>query len=171
MNIGDKVEVIGEDTKGVITDICEDGKLTITDENGFEWIVSSEHVRIQRDQNRLVAAYTQGTVRKGEIITKHKSEKQQAAIEVDLHAEKLIRNTHGMQPIDIKNYQLQVVRKTMSQYRKQKGRKIVFIHGKGDGILKGEIERLLKKEYSSCDSRTAKYAKYGIDGAIEVVIR
>lgn len=37
---------------------------------------------------------------------------------------------------EILNYQLDVFRKTLEEYKSKKGQKIVFIHGKGDGVLR-----------------------------------
>ena len=37
---------------------------------------------------------------------------------------------------DMLNYQVDVFRKTLAQYRDKKGQRIVFIHGKGDGVLR-----------------------------------
>ena len=39
------------------------------------------------------------------------------------------------------NYQLDVFRKTLEECKNKKGQKIVFIHGKGDGVLRKAILR------------------------------
>ena len=66
-----------------------------------------------------------------------------APIEVDLHAHELLETTAGMSAGDIKEYQLGVFRKTMDEHIKEKGRRIVFIHGKGDGILRQLVRQYL----------------------------
>ena len=68
----------------------------------------------------------------------HKEHKE--AIEViDLHAHELLDNTRGMNASDILEYQLDVFRKIMEQHINQKGKKIVFIHGKGQGVLRNAL--------------------------------
>ncbi len=90
-------------------------------------------------------------------------------IEVDLHAHELLETTSGMSAGDIKEYQLGVFRKTMDEHIKEKGRRIVFIHGKGDGILRNAIITELKHRYKSCTYQDASFQQYGF-GATMVII-
>lgn len=53
-------------------------------------------------------------------------------LEIDLHAEELLETTAGMGAREIKDYQLQTVRRTMNEHLRDKGRKLVFIHGNGE---------------------------------------
>ena len=92
-----------------------------------------------------------------------------APIEVDLHAHELLETTAGMSAGDIKEYQLGVFRKTMDEHIKEKGRRIVFIHGKGDGILRNAIISELKHRYKSCTYQDASFQQYGF-GATMVII-
>lgn len=92
-----------------------------------------------------------------------------APIEVDLHAHELLETTAGMSAGDIKEYQLGVFRKTMDEHIKEKGRRIVFIHGKGDGILRNAIITELKHRYKSCTYQDASFQQYGF-GATMVII-
>lgn len=91
-------------------------------------------------------------------------------IEVDLHIDSLVDTTAGMQNKDMLLLQLDTVRKTMRQHSKRKGQKIVFIHGKGDGVLRKEVRDLLKKEYPACDIQDASFQEYGF-GATLVSVR
>jgi len=43
-------------------------------------------------------------------------------------------------------------------------------HGKGDGKLREEVQKMLKKEFN-CDPYDARYAEYGMQGTTEVVVR
>ena len=91
-------------------------------------------------------------------------------VEVDLHADSLLETTAGMNSFDILNYQLDVVRRTLDQYLKDKGRKIVFIHGKGEGVLRNAISQELRRKYPRCISQDASFQKYGF-GATMVIIK
>lgn len=91
-------------------------------------------------------------------------------IEVDLHIYELVDTTVGMDNYTMLQFQLDTVRKTMKKHRKRIGQKIVFIHGKGDGVLRKEVRTLLAKEYASCDVQDASFLKYGF-GATQVTIR
>lgn len=91
-------------------------------------------------------------------------------IEVDLHAGELLSTTAGMSAGDIKEYQLNVFRKTMNEHLKHKGQKIVFIHGKGEGALRSAILSELKRKYPACPYQDASFQQYGF-GATMVTIR
>lgn len=90
-------------------------------------------------------------------------------IEIDLHAGSLLDTTAGMEPKDILLYQLDTVRKVMKENAMRKGQKIVFIHGKGDGVLRKGVRDLLKKEYPHSDIQDASFQEYGF-GATLVTI-
>ncbi len=90
-------------------------------------------------------------------------------IEVDLHINSLVDSTAGMENKDMLQLQLDTVRKTMKENSKRKGQKIVFIHGKGDGVLRKAVRDLLKKDYPKCELQDASFQEYGF-GATLVTI-
>ncbi len=91
-------------------------------------------------------------------------------LEVDLHIDNLLETTAGMNSFDMLNYQLDVVRKTMDENLKYKGKKIVFIHGKGEGVLRNAISQEIRRKYPRCLSQDASFQKYGF-GATMVIIK
>ncbi len=90
-------------------------------------------------------------------------------IEVDLHIDSLVDTTAGLENKDMLQLLLVTVRKTMKENTKRKGQKIVFIHGKGDGVLRKAVRDLLKKEYPKCELQDASFQEYGF-GATLVTI-
>lgn len=99
------------------------------------------------------------------------AKKQQLPIvEVDLHANELLETTAGMSNADILNYQLEKFNATLQQYAGKKGQKIVFIHGKGDGVLRQAILDELKKKYKNYYHQDASFREYGY-GATLVQIK
>lgn len=91
-------------------------------------------------------------------------------IEIDLHSHEVLDNTRGMSGADIKEYQIGVFIRTMNQHKNERGRKIVFIHGKGNGVLRRAIEDELRRNYKSCEYQDASFQQYGF-GATQVTIR
>lgn len=91
-------------------------------------------------------------------------------IEIDLHINSLVDTLSGMENKDMLQLQLDTVRKTMQEHSRRKGQKIVFIHGKGDGVLRKSVRDLLKKEYQKCEIQDASFQEYGF-GATLVTIR
>lgn len=90
-------------------------------------------------------------------------------VEVDLHINELLDSTSGMSAGDMKEYQMTVFRKVMDAHHTEKGRKIVFIHGKGDGILRNSIISELKNKYKNCTYQDASFREYGF-GATMVIV-
>lgn len=91
-------------------------------------------------------------------------------LEVDLHIDNLLETTAGMNSFDMLNYQLDVVRRTIEENIRYKGKKIVFIHGKGEGVLRNAIMQELRRKYPRCLSQDASFQKYGF-GATMVIIK
>ena len=89
---------------------------------------------------------------------------------VDLHASNLLETTSGMSAGDILNYQLDVFKRTMEENKNNKGKKIVFIHGKGEGVLRQSILQELKYRYKKCSFQDASFQEYGY-GATQITIR
>ncbi len=96
--------------------------------------------------------------------------KKNELVEVDLHIHELLDDTGGLSPGDILEYQMKTFHDTMDKYKEKKGQKIVFIHGKGDGILRKKILEALKYQYKSSQSQDASFREYGF-GATMVTIR
>ena len=90
-------------------------------------------------------------------------------VEVDLHIGALLETTAGMSAADMKEYQLNVFRQTMEEHIREKGRRIVFIHGKGEGVLRNALLSELKHKYKSCAYQDASFQQYGF-GATMVII-
>lgn len=97
-----------------------------------------------------------------------KAERNQV-IEVDLHAEQLLNNLNGLAPKDILDYQLTTVRNTLQEHLKERGRRVVFIHGKGDGVLRKALLKEVQRNFKTCRTQDASFQEYGY-GATMVTI-
>ena len=91
-------------------------------------------------------------------------------IEIDLHIGELLDDTRGMSNAEMLNYQLDKFREVMNQYRNKREQRIVFIHGKGDGVLRRALLDELRKKYPSCRHQDASFQEYGY-GATMVIIK
>ena len=68
------------------------------------------------------------------------------------------------------NRQIDEFRKVMDANLRNHGRKIVFIHGKGEGVLRQALLKELTHRYKGHDVSDASFREYGF-GATQVVIR
>lgn len=94
----------------------------------------------------------------------------QGIVEVDLHISELLDDTTGMGNSEILNYQLDKFREVMEKYKQKREQKIVFIHGKGDGVLRKALLNELRRKYGSCKYQDASFQEYGF-GATMITIR
>lgn len=124
------------------------------------------------DADRLKQEMVSKTVADSRHATKPqpKKEDKNAPIVVDLHANEILDSTAGMTNGDILNYQLDVFRKTLKENEKKKGQKIVFIHGKGEGVLRKAITDELRYRYKQYPFQDASFREYGF-GATQVTIK
>lgn len=99
-----------------------------------------------------------------------KINKDDSIIVIDLHANELLETTKGMSAADILNYQLETFRRVVDENKNKKGQKIVFIHGKGEGVLRSSIINELKYKYKQYSYQDASFQEYGY-GATQVTIK
>ena len=95
---------------------------------------------------------------------------KKSVVEIDLHIHQLLDNTSGLSNADMLDYQMKKFNETLTEYKGKKGQKIVFIHGKGNGVLRNEILKELKKKYSTYTCQDASFKEYGF-GATMITIR
>ena len=118
----------------------------------------------------LLRAHARLSHVEGENATRrNKKPAKDEIIEVDLHAHALLDSTDGLSATEIKDYQMKVFREKMNEYLRDKGRRIVFIHGNGDGVLRKAILTELKYSYKTCRHQDASFQQYGF-GATMVTI-
>lgn len=110
------------------------------------------------------------TVRKsGKAGNQENPHKVLPLIEVDLHIGELTDSLSGMEPKDMLDMQLDTVRRHMKENAKRIGQKLVFIHGKGEGVLRKAVLQPLKKEFPKAELQDASFREYGF-GATLVTI-
>jgi len=91
-------------------------------------------------------------------------------IEIDLHINELLDSTVGLFNADMLQCQMDKFHAVIAENKGKKGQKIVFIHGKGEGVLRKEIEKQLKNRYKSYYFQDASFREYGF-GATLVTIK
>ena len=91
-------------------------------------------------------------------------------IEIDLHIGELLDDTRGMSSSEMLNYQLDKFREVLEQYKGKREQRIVFIHGKGDGVLRKALLDELKRKYPNFRHQDASFQEYGF-GATMVTVK
>jgi len=88
--------------------------------------------------------------------------------EVDLHIEELVDSVSGLSSFEMLNIQLERFEKELDEAMEKNMKKLVFIHGVGNGRLKQEITSILKTT-RGVTFHDASYKEYGY-GATQVNI-
>ena len=102
-------------------------------------------------------------------VSKPNHKPAQDVVEIDLHISALLDNTAGLSNSVLLNTQLTEFRTVMERYKSKKGQKIVFIHGKGEGVLRDAIIKELRHRYKYCTYQDASFREYGF-GATMVTV-
>ncbi len=104
------------------------------------------------------------------VVKKTKPSRRDGVIEVDLHISELVDTVRGLSNADMLNLQIDEFRRVMDENLKHKGQKIVFIHGKGEGVLRQALMKELSHRYKGHDVQDASFREYGF-GATQVTIK
>lgn len=130
------------------------------------------------DLPSLMDDISEKEIRKATIL-KSKSEKRPVkkmvleglgVREVDLHIHELVDTTSGLSNREMLEIQMSNFKSEIDKAIKDRVKKIVFIHGKGNGVLKREVVKAIEKSYRKYSYQDASFEKYGY-GATMVILR
>lgn len=172
MKIGDTVTHIDEDITGVIVKISET-RVVIETDFGFEMEFSKKEVVVVPKDTLSISVSAQVLAEKN--LSKNPKTPKKASkkgvlppMEVDLHIHQLVNNEKGLTAHDKLNIQLDTAKRQIEFAIQKRIQRVVFIHGIGQGVLRSELEYLLRR-YDTLKYYDADYSKYG-RGALEVYI-
>jgi len=93
--------------------------------------------------------------------------RRDAHMEVDLHIHELVDDQRGLPDRAKLAIQMDHFDRMMDIAKREKLRRIVFIHGVGQGVLRHQIRTTLEQHHPDCSYREGDPRKYG-SGATEV---
>ena len=94
----------------------------------------------------------------------------QELVEIDLHIHELLDNFTNLTNTEMLTVQMNKFHEELAKAISSGAKKIVFIHGVGNGTLKNELRRELQRKYSKYASQDASFREYGY-GATMVILR
>ena len=182
--IGNKVKFINDDATGIIIKVISEKELEIEDNHGFTLRVSINEVIVIDDNEDIV--YTvdnteyinQIDLRKekfksnSKLLDKYKKlnkYKYENTLEIDLHLEELVEFPTRLEDWQKLYTQINHAKKCIEAAQSENIPRIIFIHGKGTGVLKTELRNMLSNTYELQFS-DADYREYST-GATEVYLR
>lgn len=165
--IGDIVAVIDEDVKGKIISI-NGNNITFETDFGFpETYTVSKLVKITPLLSAIETFELKEDDFKREEISK-KTSKKHDFLEIDLHIGHLVDYTKGLSNFEMLTIQLDAARNVIEKSIEEKTpKRIIFIHGYGQGVLKNELYKLLDRYAKYCHYFDASFKRYK-QGATEI---
>ena len=171
MKKGDRVRIRQHGTVGYISEI--DGTdMIVIDDDGFEYMVTTAQVdMLETPTATEMLLFRNSLTPTGK--SKESSKKKASAsreIIIDLHSDALLADRTGLSTTDLHKIQIEAIRQALLKESVHHGRKITFIHGKGDGTLRQELLSELKRCPAKTTHQDAPIEKYGFQGATIVTI-
>lgn len=191
IKVGDRVKFLNDVGEGVVLEIKGD-IFVVEDEDGFDREYKSNdliNVGAADDEREM---YGNKLPDLREVLAREISEERQKKIheefelkyanarainqkkrgefmEVDLHFHELVEDMSGLKDRTKLDIQLNHFERMMKIATEQRIRRLVFIHGVGQGVLRHQIRSRLDMYYPNCTVRDANPREYGY-GATEVLL-
>ena len=123
--------------------------------------------------NKLTDEDLQKVIESKKVVPEQKVQaktKPADVVEVDLHIQELLDSTAGLSKKEMLDIQLEKVESEMRAAIQANVKRIVFIHGLGQGVLKQEVVKLLQSKFPKYYFQDASFKEYGY-GATMVIIK
>lgn len=168
----------------------EGSTVVVEDEDGFERSVSAAELMAAPDPEVEARQYGDTIPDVAQLLAQEVGEKRirelqkdfevryqhaqatnmarrDAHMEVDLHIHELVDDQRGLPDRAKLAIQMDHFDRMMDIAKREKLRRIVFIHGVGQGVLRHQIRTTLEQHHPDCSYREGDPRKYG-SGATEV---
>lgn len=174
--VGDKVKIVDEQSEGEVVRI-EGQQIWVASCIGFDFpYLSHQLIKISASGERLFSPkdfklppevqYQLSNGMKWRYPKVHLHSK--SVPEIDLHIEELTEI--ALEAHEHLEYQLGFFKEIMDQAKSQKVRRLIVIHGVGQGVLRSALQKMLEECYPEAENFDADYVKYGY-GAMEIILR
>lgn len=171
-SIGEKVGFLYETGEGKILKLISEGFVLVEDEHGFEQQYETANlVKIYgspiNDTNEIPLKDNKQQVKSAKYtVLSEKASQNKDYWELDLHIEELTDTHRGLSNFEILQIQMNKFKQFFSSAQSHNIKKIIVIHGVGEGVLKNEIRSYLSGK-EGIEFFDASYLEYG-KGATEV---
>lgn len=183
--VGDRVAFVDEVGGGVVIDILGATHVKVRTHDGFEL---DRAVRgLVREDPRLrnilykVTEHQAGMIAANDVLEEKKRKRagqrpgktmkrpeDNSVAEVDLHLHELVDDERSVSDAEKLTYQLAFFERRLNAAIRDGKKKLIVIHGVGEGILREEVRKVLQY-YENVQFHDADMRRYGA-GATEVII-
>ena len=187
---GDIVLFLNEKMEGTVQSINSKGLVMVLNSDGFEVPVLEKDIvhKLSDDQKReekLKVVKPSPTVvvkeddfsdmnfmkeeNQRNVSKPHSHRRDDVEMEVDIHIERLLKKHQHLGNSQIVRIQMEYTEQAMKRAFALGMHRLIIIHGVGNGTLKEEVRKLLKR-YSNIRYADASFQKYG-NGATVVYLK
>lgn len=190
---GTRVRFLNDVGEGVVLEWRSPDEVVVESEDGFDMIFPSRELLVVGNPAEEAEMYSRRVPTIEQILSKEVSPDQrrrmerdfdakykeahtrpatnrQGVIEVDLHLHELVDSSRGLSPGAMLELQLSHFERMLQISIRERHRRVIFIHGIGQGVLRHAILTRIQQFYPECDARPGDPRQYG-SGATEVYIR
>lgn len=191
VKVGDRVKFLNDVGEGVVIKV-ETSIAIVEDESGFDHEYDLAELLPVGGEVEEEERYGNNLPDMSEVLARDISEEKQKKLqeafdikyaneratnqkrrgefmEVDLHFHELVEDMSGLKDRTKLDIQLNHFERMMRIAAEQRIRKVIFIHGVGQGVLRHQIRSRLEMYYPECSVRDANPREYG-SGATEVLL-
>lgn len=185
LHVGDRVSFLDEVGGGVVLGNGRLGHVWVRTNDGFELERSVRGLVRTLDQDRhanlRVSDHQAGMIAANDVMEERrrkqsgvrpgktpKKPEDNGVAEVDLHLHELVEDESHLSPEERLSYQLAYFERALEAAIRDGKRKLIVIHGVGEGVLREEVRRTLQY-YQGVQFHDADMRRYGV-GATEVLI-
>jgi len=161
IKVGDRVSVIDDNLEGIVENV-ENQTVFFTTDEGFTMQFPVEKVVVIGNILDTV------NLRKPKEKFVKKTEKQDSKNPpvFDLHIEKLQVKHHHLSSAQKLEIQLNEVKRIIHRMKRKHYKEFILIHGEGKGVLRKEIEKILRQ--NGLKYTDAAYHEYGNGGILVI---
>lgn len=132
--------------------------------------VKSEFVVVNKDEDMMMYRAMPSSYKKKAVEKKQQVQSSSEPLVVNLHMEYIPGNENVPEWAAL-DFQMDYFRRKIRENLRHRGRKIVFIHGNGDGVLRSAVRKELDEVFAlSCTYQYGTADNYG-SGSVIVTIR
>lgn len=185
LHVGDRVSFLDEVGGGVVLGNGRLGHVWVRTNDGFELERPVRGLVRTLDQDRQanlrVSDHQAGMIAANDVMEERrrkqsgvrpgktpKKPEDNGVAEVDLHLHELVEDESHLSPEERLSYQLAYFERALEAAIRDGKRKLIVIHGVGEGVLREEVRRTLQY-YQGVQFHDADMRRYGV-GATEVLI-
>ena len=193
IKIGSEVKFLNDVGGGIVLEIFSDGTASVQVEDGFDMKYNLTELMLVSDSiTEQEEEYNNKLPDLDKIIAQDVNEERQKLIQkdfeikyanvratnqqrrgehmvIDLHINELIDDQSGLQDRTKLDIQLNHFERMMRIAGEQRVKRVIFIHGVGQGVLRNQIRTRLDSYYPDCTVRDGNPREYGA-GATEVIL-